>query len=97
MEHELKTWPDFFNPVLTGETNFELRYDDRGFHAGDILRLREWDRKNGYTGREIRLVVTYLLCGFPWLTKGYVAMATKPVITLESALTSSAEGKDGAP
>ena len=71
--HELKIWPDFFSPIVTGEKTFELRKDDRGFKAGDVLWLREWG-KGEYTGREIKKRVTYLLGGFG-LEREYVCMA----------------------
>lgn len=73
--HELKTWPYYFNAILSGEKTFEIRKDDRCYRAGDILRLREWnpsDKK--YTGREIEKVVTYLLSGWG-LAKDYVCMS----------------------
>lgn len=74
-EHHLKIRPEFFESVLNGEKTFELRYDDRGFKAGDILILREWYRDgNYYSGREIRKKVTYLLGGLG-LEKGHVCMA----------------------
>jgi len=34
MIHRLKPWPEFFEPVLTGEKRFELRRDDRCFQVG---------------------------------------------------------------
>jgi hypothetical protein len=40
--HELKSWPEFFEPVYTGRKNFELRKNDRHFQVGDVIRLREW-------------------------------------------------------
>lgn len=62
--HELKSWPDFFEPILSGAKKFELRINDRDFQVGHILRLREYDdRKGQYTGREITKRVTYLLDG----------------------------------
>ena len=74
--HELKTWPEFFEPVWTGEKTFELRKDDRGFRAGDTLKLREFIPKHGeYTGRVITALVTYILGGMG-LEKDYVAMST---------------------
>jgi uncharacterized protein YqfB (UPF0267 family) len=75
--HELKCWPEFFEPILTGEKTFELRDNDRGFRAGDLLRLMEWIKDDGYTGREITVEITYILSGLPWLQAGYVAMAIK--------------------
>lgn len=72
--HDLRVWPDFFRSLLSGEKTFELRKDDRGFRAGDVLRLREWSKRDGYTGRELRKRVTYILSGWPALRPDYVAM-----------------------
>jgi hypothetical protein len=88
MNHELKTWPEFFAALLTGEKSFELRKDDRGFVVGDILRLREYDPETKeYSGRELRRKVTYLLghradagCAATFgLQPGYVIMGVAPV------------------
>ena len=63
--HELKTWPEFFKLVWSGDKPFELRKDDRAFRAGDTLWLREYIlRENRYTGREIRAVVTSVIPDF---------------------------------
>ena len=74
MEHKLKTWPEFFKHIWSGEKTFELRKDDRGFRAGDTLRLQEWSFRHGYTGREIVAVVSYVLSGMG-LQDGWVAMS----------------------
>lgn len=79
MIHELKIWPEFFKPVLTGEKTFEIRKDDRGYRAGDVLVLKEWTKQYGYSGREITVQVTYLLSGSPWTLPGYVVMSIKEV------------------
>ena len=44
IRHELKCWPEFFQPTLNGIKRFELRRDDRegGFQVGDELLLQEW-------------------------------------------------------
>ena len=41
--HELKILPEYYNAVRCGDKRFEIRKNDRGFHRGDILRLKEWD------------------------------------------------------
>jgi hypothetical protein len=75
IEHELKSWPAFFQAIVDGRKNFEVRYDDRGFQAGDTVRLREFDpelRPTGlsipercYTGREITAHIGYVLHAIP--------------------------------
>lgn len=72
--HDLKVWPEFFEPLSSGEKSFELRLDDRGFRAGDTLLLREWSKADGYSGRQIERVVTYIAGGEPWLSPNYVCM-----------------------
>ena len=63
--HTLKTWPSYFNAVLSGEKTFEIRNnDDRGFQKGDIIVLREYDPEKitpkRYSGREIEKKITYV-------------------------------------
>jgi hypothetical protein len=86
-EHELKTLPPYFEDVLTGRKTFEVRKADRNFAVGDVLRLREWapddwcDESVGvfpdYTGREMRVKVTYILRGYG-LQDGYVVLGIEP-------------------
>jgi hypothetical protein len=47
VRHELKTWPEFFQPTLNARKRFELRRDDRpeGYQVADELLLKEWDPK----------------------------------------------------
>lgn len=50
--HQVKSWQPFFAEVRDGRKSFDVRYNDRGFQAGDLLVLREWDqdaaRPTGY-------------------------------------------------
>ena len=61
--HELKTWPEFFQAIVDGRKNFEVRRDDRGFQAGDAVWLKEWDPAHGghYTGRSLHALIGYVL------------------------------------
>jgi len=57
-----KVWPEYFQQILSGRKNFELRLADFDVKEGDILVLQEWDNnKNTYTGRKIEVVATYIL------------------------------------
>lgn len=63
-DHELKTWPEFFAAVRDGRKTFELRQDDRDYHEGDTLTLREWEPgRADYTGAVERRRITYVLRG----------------------------------
>ena len=61
MEIRKKTWPKFFEKIMSGEKTFEFRLADTDYKVGDVLVLREWDpEKNEYTGREIKKTITYV-------------------------------------
>jgi ribosomal protein S17 len=62
MKIEKKCWTEFFEKVLSGEKNFEVRLADFECRAGDVLVLREWDPKTKeYTGRQIEKTVGFVL------------------------------------
>ena len=67
MIHELKIWPGPFEERRIGATRTEVRddgpaYGAQRFHAGDVLRLREWDPyKHDYTGRVLDVRVRWCL------------------------------------
>jgi len=59
-EIEKKVWPQYFEKLLTGVKNYELRLGNFKPNPGDILVLKEWDPvTEKYTGRELRKEVTY--------------------------------------
>ena len=61
MKIEKKVWPEYFEKILSGEKNFELRLADWECKAGDILVLKEWNPETSrYTGRELEKEVTYV-------------------------------------
>ncbi len=58
---EKKIWPKYFELIKEGKKTFEIRLADFEINEGDILLLREWDpEKKEYTGRELKLKVTYV-------------------------------------
>jgi hypothetical protein len=64
-EHELKCWPEFFKPIASGAKTHEVRKFDRDYRVGDVLVLREYHPNlDSYTGREVRVRVTYLAQAF---------------------------------
>lgn len=83
--HELKTDPGCFQAMARGKKTFEIRYDDRGYKAGDRLHLRETqftgeEMKAGspliYTGQEEWLLVRYIMRGPTYgLKEGWVIMS----------------------
>lgn len=76
--HELKILPRYYEKVLTGEKNFELRKDDRNFKVGDIIRLSEFSDK-GFTGRDSLYNIIYKLDGGAYgLEEGYCILSIKP-------------------
>lgn len=84
MVHNLKTWPDTLHSIIIGDKLFELRYNDRDFHVGDVLCLQGWDPETEqYTGEETNVIVTYMYCakeGDTWgLLPGYCAMAIRKI------------------
>lgn len=40
MKHDLKIEPPYYQAILDGKKTFEVRYNDRGFNAGDIVILQ---------------------------------------------------------
>lgn len=62
--HEVKSWPEYFGPVFTGEKPFDIRKNDRDYQVGDRLYMREWDSTAKiYTGRELIKRITYVMTG----------------------------------
>lgn len=80
--HELKTWPELYDVVVTGRKSFEARRDDRGFAEGDVLHLREYDPgRGGYTGRHTERFVNYVLHGPAFgIEEGHVVMAVSSTL-----------------
>ena len=64
--HELKTWPEYFEEIKTGDKTFEIRKNDRNFKIGDEILLDEYEPKlDRYTGRQLLGKITYIIRDFP--------------------------------
>jgi len=60
-EIKKKTWPEFFEKILSGERNIDVRLADFNLSKGDILILEEYDPKTKkYIGRIIKKKVKNL-------------------------------------
>lgn len=60
MIHELKIAPKFFQDIVNGIKNFEIRKNDRKFNIGDILVLSEIKEDN-YTGNQVTVKIENIL------------------------------------
>ena len=57
-----KIWEDYFEKIISGEKEFDVRIADFEINEGDALILEEWDNdKKEYTGRKIETAATYIL------------------------------------
>ena len=64
MKHELKCWPEYFEPLARGVKTFEVRRMDRPFALLDTLLLREWlPSQQEYTDRFVHRRIVYILAG----------------------------------
>lgn len=71
--HELKTVPEFFYPLYMGKKTFEVRVNDRNFHVGDCLTLKEY--KDGeYTGMAAYRTISYILDDKKYCKDGFVIL-----------------------
>jgi len=76
MIHNLKTWPEYYEAIEMGAKTFEIRKNDREFKVGDILSLEEYNpNERAYTGRVMRVIISYILAAQPFVPEGYVCMA----------------------
>jgi len=75
--HTLKTWKPFYNDIVTGIKNFEIRKNDRNFQVGDSLILIEVDpdKELEPTGKQSKVKIIYMLAGKQWgLQTDYVVL-----------------------
>ena len=70
--HYKKLTQPFFDDVWDGKKMFELRKNDCDYKVDDFIILEEYDSaKNTYSGRNMRVLIKYILQGFEGLEKDY--------------------------
>lgn len=84
IEHVLKCWPQYYDPIERGEKPFEVRRDDRGYQKGDVLVLQRTSDKSPYyveydahgkVKHEMRRTISYILTGGQFgIEPGYVVL-----------------------
>lgn len=86
MEHKLKILSEYYEDILQGKKTFEVRKDDRHFRQGDTLILQETVTPYGcgYTGREMKVEVTYILRDCEYVRDGYCIVGIKNMATNKS-------------
>lgn len=77
--HNIKLDIHFCDDVLNGRKSFEVRYNDRGYQAGDLVKFIPVD--GSFTeGHEVQYKtyeITYVLSGWG-LKEGYVVFGIRP-------------------
>lgn len=62
--HRLRTWPAYFELLVSKEKTFEIRRNDRDYQTGDTIIAQEWDfSEQAYTGRELHYRVGFVATG----------------------------------
>ncbi len=82
MTHTIKLREDYIQPVLSGEKNFEVRENDRGYQKGDFIKFTPISRHGvqyvDYVLEEKTFEITYVHSGLG-LEKNYVVFGIKEV------------------
>lgn len=61
MLHEVKTLPEHFQAVLSGDKTAEIRINDRDYKVEDTLILKEWKPDIGFTRCHIATTITHII------------------------------------
>lgn len=89
--HKIKLKQSFVSAVLSGEKNFEIRFNDRGYQKGDLIKFIPVIEKKDSPKEALAItkenselekktfIITYLINGWG-LENGYVAFGIKEVI-----------------
>jgi len=77
--HTLKITAPHYGYIQDGKKDFEIRFDDRDYHVGDLLILQEHHYKapGGKlhpTGFQVERTIKHILRKFKGLQTGYVIL-----------------------
>lgn len=92
MTHALKTIPEFYEGLESGEKTFEIRISDRDFKLGDKLLLQEYNPETKkYTGKEQERIISYLLTDkqIEGIKQGYCILGFKTPPIIQSVITNN--------
>lgn len=76
MKHEIKIEPPYLEAVLDGRKTFEIRLNDRGYNAGDTVKMTETE----YPYRKLIAQIAYVT-GY-MQQPGYVVFSLKNVLEI---------------
>ena len=77
--HEIKLSREFQDAVLCGEKSFEVRYNDRGYQKGDLVKFHVTDRRNIVEPLDSKVYeITYVLSGWH-IEQDYVVFGIREV------------------
>lgn len=81
--HHVKCHPEYFELAMSGDKNFEVRWNDRDYQIRDHLVVHEWEPErgstrvaDGYTGRDMKGTIGCVLgpADLPGIKEGYVVL-----------------------
>ena len=84
MIHDLKILEEFANAVYSGDKNFEIRWNDRGFQKGDKVRFKVINDSGTSIKHDLEqetFVITYVLSAWG-IKNGYVVFGILNEISL---------------
>lgn len=83
MLHALKTWPKYFEEIISGRKTFEVRKFDRPFEENDDIVLQEYDpNEKMYTGKECHGKIMYIMADPEFCKKGFCILGIRMGIEL---------------
>lgn len=84
IHHNLKIWPDAFAALAEHKLTFDVRYNDRDYAVGDIIRYHEWSPDKGvYLPGRARATVCSIFRSAQLLAQGTVVLGLMDVEILE--------------